>query len=114
MPAGKAMRSATANALATSWSVTGSAPRISASAGCLETQDVPKFPAATARSQRTYWTTMGWSSPISRRIWAITCGVASVPSMTAAGSPGMSRTIVKTMIERKNRTRTSWTVRSTR
>jgi hypothetical protein len=108
------MRSATTNALATSWSVTGSAPRIRASAGCLETQDVPKFPAATARSQRTYWTTMGWSSPISRRIWAITCGVASVPSMTAAGSPGMSRTIVKTMIERKNRTRTSWTVRSRR
>ena len=114
MPAGKAMTSATTKALATSWSVTGSAPRMSASAGCLETHDVPKFPASTARSQRTYWTTMGWSSPISRRICAITCGVASVPSMTAAGSPGMSRTIVKTMIDRKNRTRTSWTDRSRR
>jgi len=73
-----------------------------------------KFPASTERSQRTYWTTMGWSKPISRRICAIACGVASVPSMTAAGSPGIRRTIVNTMIDRKNRTRTSWTDRSRR
>ena len=108
------MTSATTNALATSWSVTGSAPRISASAGCLETHDVPKFPASTERSQRTYWTTIGWSRPISRRICAITWGVASVPSMIAAGSPGIRRTIVKTMIDRKNRTMTSCTDRSRR
>ena len=59
IPAGKAMRSATANAAPTSWSVTGRAPRISSSAGFLETHDVPKFPAATFRSQRRYWTRMG-------------------------------------------------------
>ena len=108
------MRSATRNDAATSWRVTGKAPRISARAGCFDTHEVPKLPARTLRSHRAYWTGSGWSSPISCRIWAMAWGVASVPSMTAAGSPGMRRTMVKTIIERNTRTTASWTTRSTR
>ncbi len=112
MPAGKAISRATRNEAPTSWRVTGRAPRISPSAGFLLTQEVPKFPARTFWSHFTYWTGIGASRPISRRIWASAWGVDSVPSMTAAGSPGIRRTIVNTMMERKRRTTKSWTSRS--
>ena len=114
MPAGKAISSATRNEAATSWRVTGRAPRISVSAGCLDTHEVPKFPVRTFSNHFRYCTGMGWSSPISCRIWASAWGVASVPSMTAAGSPGMRRTMVKTMTDKKHSTRTNWTSRLTR
>src|SRR5262245_51604964 len=114
MPAGVAIRRATRNAAPTSWSVTGRAPTISSSAGFLLTHEVPKFPRSTCWSHFAYCTGMGASSPISRRISTTAAGVASVPSMTAAGSPGMRRTMVKTRTERKRRTKKSWTRRATR
>ena len=65
------------------------------STGVWKKIESPRSPCATAWSHRRYWVARDSSRPISTRSAAISCSVARSPSMTAAGSPGMSRTKTK-------------------
>ena len=90
-PIGTPMRTAQVRAAAVRLKVTGSRPRIASRTGCPRKNDRPSSPRTTRESHRTNCTGSGWSSPSRTRSSATACGLASIPSSTAAGSPGMRR-----------------------
>src|SRR5262245_43741389 len=61
--------------------------------------DRPRSPRSAPPSHSAYWTRMGRSRPIARRSAAAASGLASVPMMRRAGSPGSTRTTVNTSSE---------------
>src|SRR5689334_781887 len=96
-PAGMAMASATTSDRHASSSVMGS---LEATIHATEVRvriDSPRSPTAARRSQRTYCTGSGASSPYFCRISSRPAASASAPAITRAGSPGIMRTPVKTI-----------------
>ena len=73
--------------------------------------DWPRSPWASLPSHDTYCTAIGWSSPSWVRSAAMSCWLACGPSITAAGSPGVTRMITNTMVATMNITATSPTSR---
>ena len=56
----------------------------------------PRSPRSARPSQSTYCTASGRFSPIASRRRSVASGLPSVPMMSAAGSPGRTRTTTKT------------------
>ncbi len=72
------------------------------STGMLRKIDSPRSPRASWPRKSTYCTASGRSSPSRARNAAMSCCVASGPSMTAAGSPGATRTMTNTIVTTTN------------
>src|SRR5882724_2046211 len=60
--------------------------------------DSPRSPRRARPTQRRYWAAIGSLSPYFWRISSRPAASASVPAITRAGSPGMRRTPVKTIM----------------
>src|SRR5262245_28222540 len=73
--------------------------------------DRPRSPRSAPPSHSTYWTGMGRSRPIACRSAAAASGLASVPMMRRAGSPGSTRTTVNTTRETTKRVARNATAR---
>ncbi|KAG0731199.1 hypothetical protein G6F23_015544 [Rhizopus arrhizus] len=92
--------------------IVGSARSASAdSTGLFMKMDWPRSPCANLPSHDRYWIAMGWSSPSCVRSAAMSCWLACGPSITAAGSPGVTRMMTNTMVATMNITATSPTSR---
>ncbi|MNV15602.1 hypothetical protein D3C71_1063330 [compost metagenome] len=93
-------------------SIVGSARSASAdSTGLFMKMDWPRSPCTSLPSHDTYCSAMGWSSPNCARSAAMSCWLACGPSITAAGSPGVTRIMTNTMVATINITATSPTKR---
>src|SRR3990172_3524878 len=98
--AARAMRKA---AIRVRGTVTGSRLRISAPTGTSYWIERPRSPQSALPIHSAYWTGSGRLSPIASRSRAAASGLASVPMMISAGSPGRTRITTKTRIETKKR-----------
>src|SRR5437867_4549552 len=97
-PAGMAMPTATMSERAASSIVIGSfVATVRTTASCVRI-DSPRSPWTARAAQRRYWRGMGSWSPYFSRTAARPAASASVPAMTRAGSPGIMRTPVKTIM----------------
>ena len=65
--------------------------------------DSPRSPRRASPTQRRYWKAIGSPSPYFWRTSSRPAASASLPAMTRAGSPGIMRTPVKTIMLMTNR-----------
>ncbi len=63
----------------------------------------PRSPRNARPIHSTYWTTSGRLRPSDSRMRSTASGLPSVPTMTRAGSPGRTRTTMKTSRDTKRR-----------
>src|SRR5713101_6181488 len=103
MPRGMAAAAMSAAAIAVRGSVTGRRERIRPATGTSYWIERPRSPATARPTHRTYWTGTGRLRPSDSRRRATASGLASMPSMMRAGSPGSTRTTTKTSRETKTR-----------
>ena len=96
-PAGIAMASATSSDRQRQLEGDRELARHHRATDCRVRMDSPRSPRRPRPSQRRYWTATGSLSPYFSRISSRPAASASVPASTRAGSPGISRTPVKTM-----------------
>lgn len=79
--------------------VRGKRSRISWETGCPEIMERPKSNRKTLHIHCAYWAGSDLSVPSFIRIAEMSLSVASIPAITRAGSPGMTRMTRKTMVE---------------
>src|SRR5262245_6055758 len=97
-PAGMAMASAMRTARHASSMVIGSFFATVVTTGSRVRIERPRSPCSASAAHRTYCTGIGSLSPYFARISSRPAASASVPAMTRAGSPGIIRTPMKTMM----------------
>ena len=79
--------------------VKGKRSRMSWVTGWPEVIDSPKSRRTMSASQLKYWIIRGRSVPSWARIAAMSSSVASIPAITRAGSPGITRIMKNIMVE---------------
>src|SRR6266436_7617153 len=97
-PAGMAIARATSTAKPASSIVIGSLRATVQTTDSRVRMDSPRSPRTARPTQRRYWTGTGSLRPYFSRTSASPASSASVPAMTRAGSPGIMRTPVKTIM----------------
>jgi hypothetical protein len=105
--------SGTATAEATSTRKAELATRVDSSSltGCWVAMDSPKLPLSTPPIHSRYWLTTDWSRFSCSRRAATLSGVASLPRMAVAASPGSASTAANTTSEMSHRVSTPSAIR---
>jgi hypothetical protein len=79
--------------------VSGKRSKIRRVTGWPEIMEFPKSKRKTSQSHLTYWVLTGLSVPSLTRIASMSACEASIPATTRAGSPGITRITINTIVE---------------
>ncbi len=106
-PSGRPIASAISRLSTIRGNVTAARMAICRATGRPPTVDTPRSPCSRPAIQSPYCATSGLSKPNSARSDAMRSGVAFVPAMTAATSPGNTRSITNTSADRPTKAATN-------